>query len=235
VGYLDDAGLHDLACETAEWTFYAFNRYPVDSSFGTGGVKTSVTGQSVGPYPGIETVLRALNDDLVSGRLKLVRDDDEWTSPRFANQDRRPRTDVVCPESQLAYDGERLALALRGVLTDGTLRLTLTNEGTSPISLNPVALRYGRGEWTTTTIESADGKRSYTNLMLELGLVRARAAVPASALLVLAPGSAHAWSVAVRPEHRGADHISVQLLPIIAVVGAVDASFVGDFPETWGK
>ena len=79
---------------------YAYNRYPIRSSFSSGGNSFSETGKPLGPYPGIEPVLRAMARDVAEGRLVFLDDPPGFFSPPpepLGGSSHRAHSDGACP------------------------------------------------------------------------------------------------------------------------------------------
>ncbi len=232
---LDDARLARNALRAAETLLFFASRYPVTNSASMNGVSEKTTGESVGPYPGIESILRALADDLAEGRAVAGnRHEDFYTTSLSWDEQQRPQNDTPCPLPNMGYTGKRMTVALDGVLSGAALTLTITNNGKAPIVLNPVALRNGRAQWTR---HQFDGKKTgdFQNLHLELGFLRVAFGTAPDALVTLAPADTYSWNVPLWDEHRDADHISVELIGYLGVTEKPAARLIDSFPRTWVK
>src|SRR5262249_51297234 len=156
--------------------------------------KETTTGERVGPYPDMASLLTQMGQDLLKGDLLFV---DDATTPLFdlagaaERVEVKPlRSDVRCPDPTRGDtpDGERAPAKLAGEVVAQFLRLTITNVGATPITIDPVALRYGTAEWTKHEVYGGPGgAKTYQQLALQLGFVRASPATPADRLVTLAP------------------------------------------------
>jgi hypothetical protein len=182
----------------AEELLYAFNRYPIRSGSSSGDESRSVTGASIGPYPDIETVLRALVDDLAAGRLVFMDGDGDLLSPR---------------PHEVPEDAVRATAAWE----DAGLRVTVVNVGETTILVNPVAARYGTGHVTDVVIEKGGERSEHRELGINMGFVRADVGIAASALVPVEPGRSCSWIQPVRAEDRAAAHVAygVRSMPIV--------------------
>ncbi len=235
-----DAALRDEALRTAETLLYGYNRYPIRSSSEMNGIATTDAGERVGPYPGIGVVLDRIAGDLAAGAAVFQRRASNlWDEPaaRLAGEWVDARSDVPSPHpGEYFYTAAAAPVGLAGEFGPEGLKLTLTNRGAAPFALNATSLGWGCGEVVTTTIRPQGGKAtSFTSLGLKLGFVRAPIAVPAERLVVLAPGGSHTWTVALRNEDRAVDHVSVEVLGLVDVVGKPAAPLLRGLLETWVK
>jgi hypothetical protein len=235
-----DESLRAAVLDAAETLLYALNRYPIhtgaSSNSGGSTVETKIDGESLGPYPDMATLLASLAADLAKGELSFADPVEtsvfELTGGTERADDRALVSDAKNPDPLYASDGDRAPVKIRGETVGEGLRLTLTNVGTAPVAINPLALRYGIAEFTT---HEGGGVKPYKQLKLRLGFVRAGVAVPADRLVVLAPKAEFSWTALVRPEHRGADHVSVEMLDSFAVLGKTPAPPLERFSETFVK
>lgn len=241
-----DATLREAALAAAETLFFAFNRYPIDdgdsSTSGDRETRTKRTGERLGPYPDMAALLASLGRDVDAGDVVFY---DEAAATIFdaapaadAVSGKALFSDVKCPDPR-RYDApaeERAPLKLQGVFVAEGLRLTLTNVGAAPLAVDPVALRYGSAEITTEEFTgSPGGAAKYRQLKLALGFLRTGVATPSARLVVLAPKECYAWTAAVRPEHRGVDHVCVELEGTFSVRGKAPAARIASFDDTWVK
>src|SRR6185436_13158870 len=130
---------------------------------------------------------------------------------------------------------ERAPVSIAGELVPEGLRVTLTNVGATLVTVNPVALRYGTGELTLHEFSGGGAPRSYRQLKLTLGFVRANTATPADRLVPLAPKMEHSWVVPLRAEDRDVDHICVEMMDGFAIRGKPVAPPLDSFSDAWVK
>jgi hypothetical protein len=118
-------------------------------------------------------------------------------------------------------------IEVTGVLLDDGLRMHLRNGGHVPVSLNPIALRLV----TAVREDSPDDDGGRTRrLHLVLGDLTPRAAVPASALVVIPPGGRHHWTIPLLDEDRAADHIAVTIRDRFRIHGVPAARPIVNLP-----
>jgi hypothetical protein len=238
-----DEALRRAVLDAAEALLYAYNRYPIQSGSSTGDgaseSRTTVTGERLGAYPDMASVLASMGKDLAKGDFVFTDEREtllfDMAGGTVRGETKALASDVRSPDSTSAPD-ERSAVRLKGEFVEGGLRLTITNAGAASVAVDPVALRYGTAELTRHEFAGgAGGGKPYRQLALFLGFVRAGVATPADRLVVLAPKAEFTWTAPVRPEHRDADHVSVECYGGFAVRGTPAAAPLGPFLETWVK
>jgi hypothetical protein len=163
--------------------------------------------------PEAATLRRALAD-IEGGRLRFLDEPREWAVREKALGKRaRARTDVPHADP-LGFDAEANPLRLSGAWTKDGLRLHIANEGGSSVSVDPVALCYGRAERTVVTSTPTGGvPKSETRFRIDLGHFWGNASVPRANLVLVAPKSAIDVDIPVREEFRGEPHVDVQFDP----------------------
>ncbi len=225
----------EMVLRTAEELLYAYNRYPIQSSFSSGGNSFSEKGQSLGPYPGIEPVLRAMAGDVAEGRLVFLDDPPGFFSPPpepLGGSSHRAHSDVACPIPNMSEAEPDFPVHVGGEWVEEGFRLTLRNTGKKPFLVNPVALRYGTGQ-VTDVVVTRDGKREeFRALKLNLGFIRAKAAVPVGELVLLPPGQSYTWVQPMRGIDRDVDHIALSI-GSIAVLGRTTHPLLTGLNDTW--
>ena len=239
----DDATRETIAGAAEELLFRGSRAVISRSSpaTGDGAGRTSVTGECIGPCPDAASVLASMAADL-DGGLFVFADGAPSVFDLAGQPDparARPlRSAVSSPEPAvpLAPGPEPQTVRLRGEVIGPVIRLTLKNEGAGPISVNPAALHCGMAEFTERAVYGGPGgSRTSTNLKLVLGYVNAFVATPAASLVTVAPGGEFGWGVALRGEHRGATHVSVEMAGSFLVRGRPEARPLTEFAETWVK
>ncbi len=193
------------------------------------------------PCPGVGDALATIAKDLASDDLAFAGTDTSILGllDQVETGERMPLlTDVKCPDPgrvELA-DDVRARVRIRGVLVAQWLRLSLTNAGATPITVNPVALRHATAELSRHEVYGGPGvDRAYTRVAVRLGCAGAIAVTPADRLVTLQPTESYSWTVTLDPAHRDVEHVSVELTDGFVVRGKPAAPLLAWFLETWVK
>ncbi len=183
----------------------------------------------------LRAVLRALAKDVAEGRLVFLDDPPGLFSPPpepLRRDIHRAHSDVACPIPNMSKAEPDFPVHAGGEWVEEGFRLTLRNTGKKPFLVNPVALRYGIGQ-VTDVVVTRDGKRKeFRALKLELGFIRAQAAVPIGELVLLPPGQSYTWVQPVRGIDRDVDHIALSI-GSIAILGRTTHPLLTGLNDTW--
>jgi hypothetical protein len=239
-----DAGQRASILAAAETLFYdGWRDGPANGSSSSGDRSMTTTGERLGAYPDIATALASIGRDLEKGDLVFSPASDtsifDLGGGPVERRDSKPlRSAVKCPDPMMAgsAEDECLPARLTAAFVDAGLRLTLTNEGAQPFSVNAIALRYPTADRTRNDFTGPGGaKGSYTELRVTLGFIYWSPATPADRLVVLAPKMEHTWVLPLRAEDREVDHVRVSFLGDFAIRGRPAAPLVAGFQDTWVK
>jgi len=204
-------------------------------------VSVEGTGDRLGPYPDMPTLLRRLDEDLRTGNLVY----EEGSGSLFDG----PAASVM-DHSEIAWTGfdspqpmrgkaERDApVHLKGEPTETGLRLTFTNASRKPLAVLPVGLRYLTADYIPVTVTGEKGgPRSFRQLVLQFGMLGGWDGwrVPASALVTIPPGESWSVDVLVRPEHQAADHVGISIHIPYRIPGGSDVPVLLRLNESWAR
>jgi hypothetical protein len=152
-------------------------------------------------WPGpVVALLRQVVADLESGRLVTV----DQPPSLFES---RPST-LVSPGDGDTKSADPVGVSAKWAV-DG-LRISIRNVGPAPIAVDAVGLGYCDA-WLAKRTTDRSGTTSPVDRVLRLYLGRCpvRSIAPSRALIVLAPGAVHEWTLPIRSELRSVDHVQI--------------------------
>ena len=236
---VDDRQTREAARRGAARLLFAFTGHRVGGSAHMNDIEEKTAVESLGPYPGLDPILRGLATDVGAvtvvfrgGGFGLFEDAAIVPGSRSG----RLASDVTVEMPNRGESGEPMPVHLAAEITDAGLRLTFTNRADTEIALNTVGFRYGVAEIVRETFSGKEiGTLRFETLALRLSFVNARFAVPVSALTRLTPGASWSFTVPLRPEHRGIQHISVAADGAFGVTGRPKVPVLSRFNATWVK
>jgi len=238
-GALDDRETREAARRGAARLLFAFVGHRAGGSAHMNDIEEKTDVESLGPYPGLEPILRGLAADVGAGTVVCrgggvgLFEDAAIVPGRRSG---RLASDVTVEMPNRGESGEPMPVHLAAEITDAGLRLTFTNRADMEIALNTVGFRYGVAEIVRVTFSGKEiGTLRFETLALKLSSVNGRFAVRASALTRLAPGAGWSFTVPLRPEHRGIQHISVAADGAFRVLGRPEVPVLDRFHDTWVK